>query len=193
LIKDRDALTMFEVQRLFDDDNRRDRQCFSTRRQRGEVLCGPAIQLKAIWWTVITCTAVFTVLRAIAGEAGRKAKARNEACGQSFVYLGVMSESDAYGAADYWRYSPHVALLGLYAPVMALAVARWPAWVNLRSAVPTLAMVLVALCVLRMRSDLNNPRGIAWQRFLRAAVADMRPVIPPGSGSFRSAIGKNEH
>jgi hypothetical protein len=28
LIKDRDALTMFEVQRLFDDDNRRDRQCF---------------------------------------------------------------------------------------------------------------------------------------------------------------------
>jgi hypothetical protein len=97
------------------------------------------------------------------------------------VYLGVMSESDAYGAADYWRYSPHVALLGLYAPVMALAVARWPAWVNLRSAVPTLAMVLVALCVLRMRSDLNNPRGIAWQRFLRAAVADMRPVIPPGS------------
>ena len=83
--------------------------------------------------------------------------------------------------ADYWRYTPHVALLGLYAPVMALAIARWPAWMNLRSAVPTLAVVVLALCVLPMRSDLNNPPGRAWQHFLRDAAADMRHVIPPGS------------
>jgi hypothetical protein len=108
------------------------------------------------------------------------------------VYLGVMTVSDAYGAADYWRYTPHVAMLGLYAPVMALAVARWPVWMNLRGAVPTLAVVLVALCVLPMRSDLNNLSGRAWQRFLRDAVADMRQVIPPGSKvvivSFRSSL-----
>jgi hypothetical protein len=97
------------------------------------------------------------------------------------IYLGVMSVSDAYGAADYWRYTPHVALLGLYAPVMALAVARWPAWMNLRSAVPTLAVVLVALCILPVRSDLNHPPGRAWQHFVRNAVADMRHLIPPGS------------
>jgi hypothetical protein len=93
------------------------------------------------------------------------------------IYLGVMTGSDVYGAGDYWRYAPHVALLGLYAPVMALAVARWPVWLRLRSTVPTLAMLLVALCVLPMRSDLNNPPGITWQRFLRAAVTDMRHVI----------------
>jgi hypothetical protein len=97
------------------------------------------------------------------------------------IYLGVMTEPDAQGAADYWRYTPHLALLGLYPPVMALAGARWPAWLNLRSAIPALAMLLTALCILPIRRDLNNPPGMAWQGFLRAAAADMRHVIPPGS------------
>jgi hypothetical protein len=97
------------------------------------------------------------------------------------VYLGVMTVYDARIAADYWRYTPHVALLGMYALVMALAIARWPAWLKLRGAVPTLAAFLLALCAMPVRSDLNNPSGRAWQRFLRDAVADMRHVIPPGS------------
>lgn len=97
------------------------------------------------------------------------------------IYLGVMTEYEAEIAADYWRYTPHVALIGLYAPVMALAIARWPAWVKLRSVVATLAVVLLALCVLPMRSDLNNPPGRAWQHFLRDAAVDMRRVIPAGS------------
>jgi hypothetical protein len=97
------------------------------------------------------------------------------------IYLGVMTVSDAQIAADYWRYTPHVALLGLYPPVMALANARWPVWLNLRSAVAALALVLLALCAMPLRSDLNNPPGRAWQRFLRDAAADMRHLIPPGS------------
>ena len=97
------------------------------------------------------------------------------------VYLGVMTESDAHGAVDYWRYTPHVALLGLYPPVIALAGARWPAWLNLRRAVPALAMVLIALCILPIRRDFNDPPGMRWQAFLRAAAGDMRHVIPPGS------------
>jgi hypothetical protein len=98
-----------------------------------------------------------------------------------FVYLGAMSESDAYGAADYWRYTPHVSLLGLYAPVMALAVVRWPLWTNWRSPVLTVAVVLLTLCVLPLRSDLNDPPGRVWQGFLRNAAEDMRHVIPAGS------------
>ena len=97
------------------------------------------------------------------------------------TYLGVMTGSDAHIAADYWRYTPHVALLGLYPPVMALAIARWPAWINLRSAVPTLAVVSLAFCAMPLRSDLNNPPGRAWQRFLRDAAVEMRNVIPAGS------------
>jgi hypothetical protein len=97
------------------------------------------------------------------------------------VYIGAMSLSDARIAADYWRYTPHVALLALYASVMALATGRWPVWMNLRGVVPTLAAVLLALCAMLLRSDLNNPPGRAWQRFLRDATADMRHVIPPGS------------
>jgi hypothetical protein len=97
------------------------------------------------------------------------------------VYLGVMSLSDAEIAADYWRYTPHVALLGLYAPVMALAIGRWPVWLNLRSGVATVAVVLLAVCAMPVRSDINNPPGRAWQRFLRDAAADMRHAIPPAS------------
>ena len=97
------------------------------------------------------------------------------------IYLGAMSVSDAQMAADYWRYTTHVALLGLYAPVMALAIARWPVWMNLRTAAPTLSVVLLALSAILVRSDFNNPPDRAWQRFLRDAAAEMRRVIPPGS------------
>src|SRR5258707_10757832 len=55
------------------------------------------------------------------------------------VYLGAMTSHEAETAAEYRRYAPHVALLALYAPVMALATGRWPAWISLRGAAPTLA------------------------------------------------------
>jgi hypothetical protein len=97
------------------------------------------------------------------------------------IYLGVMSVSDAQIAADYWRYTPHVALLGLYPPVLALGAARWPAWLGLRNAAAGLAAVVLALCAMPLRGDLNNPPGRAWQRFLREAAADMRGLIPNGA------------
>jgi hypothetical protein len=97
------------------------------------------------------------------------------------IYLGVMAVSDANIAADYWRYTPHVALLGLYVPVMALAIARWPEWINLRSAFATLAAVSLAFCAMPLRSDLNNPPGRAWLGFLRSAAVDIRNLIPAGS------------
>jgi hypothetical protein len=97
------------------------------------------------------------------------------------VYLGAMSLYEATTAADYWRYTPHVALLALYAPVMALASGRWPAWMSRRSVAPTLAAVLLALGALPVRSDLNNPGDRAWPRFLREAAADMRQMMPLGS------------
>jgi hypothetical protein len=97
------------------------------------------------------------------------------------IYLGVMSESDAHGAADYWRYTTHASLLGLYPPVMALLIARWPQWIELRSPVLALASVVFALCALPLRSGLNEPPGAAWQHFLRVAAAEMRNEIAPGS------------
>jgi hypothetical protein len=97
------------------------------------------------------------------------------------VYLGAMSLNDAEIAADYWRYTPHVALLGLYPPIMTLAIGRWPVGMNLRSAVATVAAVVLAVGVTLVRSDINNPTGREWQRFLREAAAEMRRVISPGS------------
>jgi hypothetical protein len=97
------------------------------------------------------------------------------------VYVGAMRLYDAEIAADYWRYTPHAALLGLYTPAMALAIGRWPAWMNLRSRIATIAVVLLAVCAMPVRSDINNPRGRAWQRFLREAASEIQHAIPPGS------------
>jgi hypothetical protein len=97
------------------------------------------------------------------------------------VYLGDMTNSDARIAADYWRFTPHTALLGLYPPVMALALARWPASINLRGAIPTLAAIALALCALPLRRDLNHPADRPWQHFLRETATDIGNIVPPQS------------
>jgi hypothetical protein len=96
-------------------------------------------------------------------------------------YLGVMSWNDAHIAADYWRYTPHVALLALYSPVMGLVCARRSATFKPRGAVATLAVVLLALAALPARSDLNDPPYRPWLHFLRDAATQMRETIPRGS------------
>jgi hypothetical protein len=100
------------------------------------------------------------------------------------VYIGAMNSHEAATAADYWRYAPHVALLALYAPAMALAARPWPAWVRRQRAAPALAaVVLLTLCALPLRSDLTDPGGgsRAWPLFIRNAVTEMRLLMPPGS------------
>jgi hypothetical protein len=97
------------------------------------------------------------------------------------VYLGDMTISDARIAADYWRFTPHVALLGLYPPVMALALARRPSWINLRPAIPTLAAIALALCALPLRRDLNHPSDRPWHHFLRETATDIAHIVPPRS------------
>jgi hypothetical protein len=99
------------------------------------------------------------------------------------VYVGAMNTYEALTAADYWRYAPHVALLATYAPAMALATGRWPPWMIVRGAAPAAAAVLLALCALPLRSDLSNPGSgaRAWPLFIRSAIAEMRPAMPPGS------------
>ncbi len=99
------------------------------------------------------------------------------------IYLAVMSDFEARIAADYWRYMPHVALLGLYAPVMALTATRWPAWLKPRGLV-TAILIVLALGVLPLRSDLNNPAGRDRQHFLRNVAGEMRRIIPPGAKVF---------
>jgi hypothetical protein len=97
------------------------------------------------------------------------------------VAVGAMSKVEAINGADYWRYTPHVALLGLYAPVIALAAGRWPKWIPLRGVAPAAVLIVLALFTLPLRDSLNDPPDRAWPRFLRAAVSDMAKTLPAGS------------
>jgi hypothetical protein len=92
-----------------------------------------------------------------------------------------MMKSDAEMAADYWRYTPHVALLALSAPVMALASMRWPFRMRLRSAILTPIVLALALCALLIRPDLRGTDAKAWPLFVRSVTAELRQIIPPGS------------
>jgi len=143
----------------------------------------------AMMWmvTVAGLAAFFTLPRKVSEARGLAVVCATVWLGYNafllVVYIGAMTSHEAETAADYWRYAPHVALLALYAPVMALATGRWPAWIILRGAAPALAAVLMALCALPVRSDLNNPGGgeRAWPLFIRNATTDMRHAMPPGS------------
>ncbi len=96
------------------------------------------------------------------------------------VYLAVFSEEEARWAADYWRYTPHVALLALSAPVVALARVRLP------TAVPRGALALVCAAVALMapflRSDLGTTRAKRWPLFVRGVDAELKTLLPPGAG-----------
>jgi hypothetical protein len=140
-------------------------------------------------WTVTAagCAAFFALPRKISEARGLAMVCATVWLGYNafllFIYLGAFTTHEAESAADYWRYAPHVALLALYPPAMALATGRWPAWIRLRGAAPALAAVLLALCALPIRSDLNNPGAgeRAWLLFIRNATTDLRQAMPPGS------------
>jgi hypothetical protein len=89
------------------------------------------------------------------------------------VYLAAFSEEEARRAADYWRYTPHAALLALSAPLVALARVRLP------SSVPRGAVALVAPF---LRSDLGTTRAKRWPLFVRGVTAELKFLLPSGAG-----------
>jgi hypothetical protein len=138
----------------------------------------------ALMW-LVTAAGLAALLSRRGGEAGSLAVvAATVWLGYNafllLVYLGAMSRDDAMMAADYWRYAPHVALLALSVPVMALAALRRPSWLRLRSAIPALIALALALSALAVRSDLRTDTK-PWPHFVRRITAELEQIIPPGS------------
>lgn len=96
-----------------------------------------------------------------------------------FVYLAIFSESEAQWAADYWRYTPHVALLALSAPVVALSRLRLP--IHVPKGAVALVCAAIAFAAPILRSDLGTPRAKRWPLFARGVTAELRFLLPPGS------------
>ncbi len=99
-----------------------------------------------------------------------------------FIYLAQMSTYDAEIAADYWRYTPHVALLGLAVPAMAVSLVRWPPWMRVRGSVVGSAAILLALAAPLARADLRRSEERAWPLFVRNVITpQLKEIIPAGS------------
>lgn len=94
------------------------------------------------------------------------------------VYLGAMSASEASWAADYFRYTPHVALLALSAVTLRLigAASEFPA----RRLLPVLALVctLLAPGEIIAHSDSISPRSNRWAEYCRAVGHDLAHALP---------------
>ncbi len=102
------------------------------------------------------------------------------------VYLAVFSEDEARWAGDYWRYTPHVALLGLGVPLVALAQLRLakPTPVAATAAVTAIAAVgaVLSLGAPLLRTDLGTPAARRWPLLVRSIDAELNTMLPPGAG-----------
>jgi hypothetical protein len=93
------------------------------------------------------------------------------------VYLGAMTRAEASSAADYWRYAPHLGLLGLLAAVVRLAeVVRFggaarAAWLAIPAAIALL--VPAAAWV--------SPWNKAWPVHYRAVGREAAALLPDGA------------
>ncbi len=96
------------------------------------------------------------------------------------VYLAVFTEEEARSAADYWRYTPHVALLALSAPLVALGRVRLPRPIPMGA----IALVCAALALFApfLRNDLGTTRAKRWPLFVRGVTAELKSLLPPGAG-----------
>src|SRR5262249_56365188 len=94
---------------------------------------------------------------------------------------GVVSTAAPHRPLVLGRTPPRGARPAPPPPVVALALARWPVAMNLRGAVPTLAAIVLALCVLPLRRDLNHPSDRPWHHFLRETATDIGHIVPPQS------------
>jgi hypothetical protein len=97
------------------------------------------------------------------------------------VYLAVFTEEEARSAADYWRYMPHVALLGLSVPIAALAGSTRLKLLRINAIYPVLFAVALALSALLLRGDLGITPRKRWPVFVRSVAADMKNLLPPGA------------
>jgi len=96
------------------------------------------------------------------------------------VYLAAFSEAEAHGANDYWRYTPHAALLALATVLVAIAKARPPVTVPWGAMAPICAAVALAAPLLR--SDFATTHAKRWPLFVRGVTAELKSLLPPGAG-----------
>jgi hypothetical protein len=96
-------------------------------------------------------------------------------------YLGALSPDEARAAADYWRYTPHIAMLAIATIGLGVASAPLPSWLRLSGVVPAAVAAVLALSALPLRSDLGTSRAKLWPHFVRGVTAELNQILPAGA------------
>lgn len=96
-------------------------------------------------------------------------------------YLGALSPDEARGAADYWRYTPHIAMLAIATIGLGVASTPLPSWLRFSGAVPAVIAAALALAALPLRSDLGTSRAKLWPHFVRGITAELNQILPAGA------------
>ncbi len=96
-------------------------------------------------------------------------------------YLGALSPDEARAAADYWRYTPHIAMLAIATLGLGIASLWRASWPRLSGAVPAAVAAVLALAALPLRSDLGTSQAKLWPHFVRGINAELNRIIPAGA------------
>jgi len=98
------------------------------------------------------------------------------------VYLGAMDDWEARIAADYWRYTPHVGMLGLAAGLLWLRRLPWPAPL-LRQSRPLLLglAALLPLGLLMVGPQRLSALGKEWPMQFRKVGGELAEILPRDS------------
>ena len=96
------------------------------------------------------------------------------------VYLGAITAEEAANAAAYWRYMPHIGLLGTSAAAVAIVSTTWPARIGRTvRAVGVVSLVAFPLIVIRNAEELS-PLSKTWSMHLRQVGTELADILPIG-------------
>jgi hypothetical protein len=98
------------------------------------------------------------------------------------VYLGAMSPDEARIAADYWRYTPHLGMLGVAVALIWLRQLAWPETV-MRWSQPLLLGLAALLPMLLLVAGPNRLSALAmvWPMQFRHVGQELADLLPPNA------------
>jgi hypothetical protein len=97
------------------------------------------------------------------------------------VYLGAMNSDEAAMGADYWRYMPHLGLLGTLAVAVGIVNAPRPVWIAEPLRVAAMVSVVAFPLAVIWNAEVLSPLSKIWPLHFRQVGHELAENLPGGA------------